>query len=222
MSEILELSKYEELIYNTHLRISKIHLKQPFKYRKNFKTLDDKTVGTLKKISYFLRKFDHIKLDDFISAPYTVYKDENYFDLEYYTTLKATKAFALFQNIKLTEDPDSAYHLNNIVESLNFIQKFCKEQNITLPEYTSYCTGKVPDFITHLKEHKVNIYTLIPIHLFEKQIKILDPELVKFILGEEMYNKIPLLKTKLYGSQKAYKLTKAGLQIIEKKLQKKD
>lgn len=222
MSNELEISKFEEHIYNTHLRISKTHLKQPFKYRKKFDNLDDKTTVCLKKISYLLNKFNHIKVEDFISAPYTVYPDENYFNLEYYTTLKATKAYTLFQNIKLTEDPDSSYHITNIVDSLNFIQKFCREQNITLSEYITYCPENVPTFISHLKEHRVNIYTLIPLNGFDKQIKSLDPELLKFILGEEMYNRLSVFRTKLFGSQKAHKLIKTGLQLIEKKLHKKD
>jgi len=221
MSDGLELTKYEELIYNTHLRVSRTRQSKPFRYRKDFTSIDDKTKIYLKKISLFLEKFEHIKLDEFIVAPYEIYKDENYFELDYYTTLKATKAYTLFQTSKLYESPDSEYHLNNIIESLNFIQKFCKQHELKLAHYLKHCPDKVPSFFIHLKEHKVNIYTLLGFKDFTKELRGIDAELAKFILGEELYNRVDTSRTKLFGSQKALPLISKGLQIIEKKLEEK-
>jgi hypothetical protein len=222
MESELEITEFEKIIYNTHLRISRSRQAQPFKYRKEFSNIDDLTKICLKKISHFLAKFNHIKLEDFLSAPYDVYKDEKYFDLKYYTTLKATKTYAIFQNNKIYEDPDTEYHLNNVVESLNFIMRYCRDNNLLLCGYLDFIpAGSMPIFLTHLKEHKINIFTLLGLTGFLKKIKSLDAELVKFTIGTELYNRLNICHTKLLNSQKALKLISKGLTIVEKKLQQK-
>jgi hypothetical protein len=218
MSDVLELTEFEQLIYNTHLKVSRLQKKLPFKYRKDFTSLDDVTRKNLKKIAIFLNNFKQIKLDDFLIAPYEIYKDESYFDLSYYTTLKATKAYTIYQNNKINEDIDGEKQLSYIAQSLIFIQTFCIDNNLTLDNYLTHKTEKIPSFILHLQEHKVNIFTLLGFTDFTKQLSKNEPELIKFILGEMLYNSIPKLKVKFLGSTKAFPLVTTGLQRIQKKL----
>jgi hypothetical protein len=220
MPDILQLSKFEEHIYNTHLKISRQHKNLPFKYRKDFGNVSDKTKAALKKISLFLQKFEHIKLEDFILAPYKIYKDEDFFDITYYTTLKATKAYSLYQNSLLYEDPDSLQQINNIVESLKYLQSFCQNKHITLDQYLTYQEDKLPCFLVHLKEHKVNLYTLLGLKNFIKEFSKIDAELTKFILGEETYNRVQTNKNKLLSSKKAFSLITQGLLKINENLKK--
>ena len=91
MLDTTAVTDFEQHIYNTHLKISRQKRNQPFRYRKDFTDLDIKQIFYLKKISLFLKNFTHINLEEFIKAPYDIYPDELYFDLQYYTTLKATK-----------------------------------------------------------------------------------------------------------------------------------
>jgi hypothetical protein len=215
-----DLSKVEQQIYNTHLRVSRQQQNKPFKLRKDFSNIEEKHLVTVKKLFLFFKKHNHIKIDDFFIAPYKIYKDESYFDIEYYTTLKAVKAYSLYQNTKLYEEPDSENQLNNIAESLKFIYTFCKQKDLNVDGYTSLASGAIPDCIVHLKEHKVNMLTLLGFSSFYNTLKQVDAETLKFILGNEVYNQIEISKTKLFASKKAYKLILLGIQKIKTKLEK--
>jgi hypothetical protein len=218
MSDILELSKFEEQIYNIHLRSARTRKSLPYKFRKDFSSLDDKTRSTLKKIANFLRRHSHINLEEFISAPYKIYKDEEFFNLEYYATLKAVKAYTLYHNSMLYENPDNEEQLQNIVKSLKYIQEFCKANNIALTDYLKHMSDKLPSFFIHLKEHHVSLYTLLGFNNFAKEFRSIDIETAKFILGEEFINRIEVCKTKLFSSEKAMKVITLGLQRVEEHL----
>jgi hypothetical protein len=220
MDDTLALTTYEEHIYNTFLKTGRQKNKQPYKLRKDFTTLNDKTKSYIKKISLFLSKFKHIKVEDFFIAPYYVYADETYFDLEYFTTLKATKAYTLYQKQRVFSDPDSEDQLIFIRDSLFFIQQFCKDKDITIDEYLYHKDGITPSFLLHIKEHSVNIYTLLGFDHFTRELNKLDANTVTFIIDESLYNQINVFRTKLFASQKAKQLITIGLQRIEINLQK--
>jgi hypothetical protein len=215
MSDVLNLNTYEEHIYNTFLRTTRTRSNQPFKYRKDFTTLPDKTKSAVKKIAYFLQKFEHIKIDDFFIAPYKVYADETYFELEYYTSLKATKAYTLYQKKKIYSDPDSEEQLANIKDALQFISTFCKDNNLQLENYLLHKEDVIPSFLIHLKEHKVNIFVLLGFTNFTKELSQVSADMIRFIIDEEMYNKIDVFRTKLFASEKAKHLVAKGLQKIQ-------
>lgn len=220
MPDILDLSKFEEQIYNTHLKASRTHKGLPFRYRKDFSSLDDKTKSNLKKISLFLTKHKHINLDEYINAPYKVYQDEDFFDLEYYITLKAVKAYSLYYRQLLNESPDSTAQLHYIVRSLKFIQDFCRDKAIQLPAYLKHTEDKTPSFLLHLKDHKVNIYTLLGFKNFIKELKSNDIELIRFIVGDELIDRVDLCNNKLLLSKKARELIMKGFNKIERNLKK--
>lgn len=215
MSDVLSLNNFEEHIYNTFLRTTRTRSNKPFKYRKDFTGLSDKTKSAVKKIAYFLQKFEHIKLDDFFIAPYKVYADETYFELEYYTTLKATKAYTLYQKKKIYSDPDSEDQLTNIKDALQFILTFCKDKQIQLDNYLLYKEDIIPSFLIHLKEHKVNMFVLLGFTNMTKELAKVSPDMIRFIIDEEMYNKIDVFRTKLFASEKAKHLVSKGLQRIQ-------
>jgi hypothetical protein len=80
-------------------------------------------------------------------------------------------------------------------------------------------TGITPSFLLHLKEHNINIYTLFGFRSFGKEAFQLDSETVRFIIGDDLYNQIDSLRTKLFASKKASLLVSQGLQKIQIKLQ---
>jgi hypothetical protein len=53
--------------------------------------------------------------------------------------------------------------------------------------------------------------------MFEKNLKSRDPEVIKFIIGDDIYNNISVFRTKLYNSKKALKLVDLGLKKIYSK-----
>jgi hypothetical protein len=209
------ISDFEQLIYNTHLRISRQKKNLPFKYRKDFTYLNDVYINSIKKIAIFLAKFPHIKLEDFIRAPYEIYSDESHFDLDYYTTLKATKAYTLFIKRRETLDPDNEEQLNYIIESLKFISAFCKEQGINVVNYIEHRNGNSSSYILHLKEHRVNVYSLFGFSNFERSLRSQDSEIVKFILGEDFLNTLSNFRLKFFASKKAKRLVELGIQKIK-------
>jgi hypothetical protein len=212
---VIPLTDYEKLIYNTHLRVSRSKKGLPFKYRKDFEFLDDVYINSIKKIAIFLAKFPHIRLEDFIKAPYEIYSDEQYFELDYYTTLKATKAYTLYQKKKEQLDPDSEEQLKSIIDSLKFIFNFCKEQNIPVETYIKHQTECRSSYILHLKEHRINVYTLLGFSDFERDLRTNDSELLKFILGEDFLNNLSSFRTRFFMSKKAKNLVELGIQKIK-------
>lgn len=213
--EVLQLiTEFDKLIYNTYLRVSRSSNKLPFKIRKNFEKLDDKSFVSIKKISSFLKRFPHIKIEDFFKAPYLLYPDEKYFPIEFFHSLKATKAYTLFNKKQENLDPDSDEQLKNIKNSLIFISNFCRERGMSSQNYIDHKTNNEYSFILHLREHSVCIYALLGYKNFEKNLKSRDAEVVKFIIGEESYNNVQLYRTKLYNSTKAVKLVELGIKKI--------
>jgi len=208
------ISEHDKFVYNTFLRITRTRNNLPFKLRKNFEKVNNETFVQIKKLSSFLKRFPHIKIDDFFNAPYELYPDEKYFPIEYFTSLKATKAYTLLQKKKINLDPDSEEQLSNIKESIIYINNFCRQKNIKVSEYIFHKTNDEFTFLLHLKEHKVNIYTLLGFVNFEKQLKTRDPEIAKFIVGEDLYNNVQNFRTKLFNSKKAVKLVELGLKKI--------
>jgi hypothetical protein len=217
MVEGLTLTAFDQLIYNTYLRISRTAKDQPFKYRKDFLSLDDSTIHYLKKIAIFLNKHQHININDFILAPYKIYPDEKHFNLEYYISLKAIKAYTLYQNKKQFQDPDTQDQLENIKNSLLFISTFCKEQNIDVEDYINHTTNNQLTFLLHLKEHRVNVYCLLGYSSFDQKIRSVDYDLLSFIIGKDLLDNIPVLRTKFLNSIKAKKFVELGLKKIKQK-----
>jgi hypothetical protein len=211
------LTDFEQHIYNTHLRISRSRKGLPFKYRKDFSYLNDIYINSSKKIAIFLAKFPHIKLENFIKAPYEIYSDQEHFDLDYYTTLKATKAYTLFMKKQEMLDPDNDEQLKNIIESLKYISSFCIEHEIDISKYIQHQTGNNASYILHLKEHRVNVYSLFGFQAFERSIRAQDSELLKFILGDDFLNNLSTFRLKFFASKKAKTLVELGIQKIKNK-----
>jgi len=214
MPSEIELTEFEKHIYNTHLRFSRKQKNQPFRARKDFSDIQDKNFIYLKKISAFLTKHSHIKLEDFIYAPFNIYPDEQYFDLSYFTTLKAVKAYTTFKKKQDNLDPDTPEQLQTIIESLKFINTFCRQQNINVPDYINYKPENTHSFIIHLKEHKINTYSLFGFSNFERVLRQYDMEMIKFILSEDFINNLPTFRLRYFASKKAKKLVDLGLKKI--------
>ena len=74
-------------------------------------------------------------------------------------------------------------------------------------------------FLLHLKEHKVNIYTLFGFPNFEQNLSSIERELLKFIAGGYIEN-ISTFRTNYMSSSRAKSLVKQGLLKIQEIQQK--
>lgn len=206
------ITEFEKHIYNTHLKASRKN--KPFNLRKDFSTLNEKDTICLKKLSLFFNKHKHIKLEQFFSAPYNLYKDETYFDLCFFTTLKAIKAFTL-QNKNIEHlDPDSPEQLNFVKSSIIFINKFCRENNLKIENYLNHKTSNLYTFFLHLKNREINIYTLFGFDGVDKCIKNSDLETLKFMFGENFLSNIGIQRMKYFNSSKCKCMVNTGLQRL--------
>lgn len=179
----MHLTDSEKNIYNTFIATGRSIQSKPFTLRKDFTKLDDKSYILLKKLSYFFNKYPHIRYSEFFSAPYSYYGKENYFDLQYFTTIKAVKCYSLYQKQKELENPDNINIINFCKECCTFIYKYCKENNLTLEEYKTHTVGNLPVILQHLKEHKINFYTIHGLDCI-KTIRRVEKDILDFIVQD--------------------------------------
>lgn len=180
----MSVTQQEKLIYNKYLAITRSAQDKPFKLRKKFDNIDDTTIACLRKLSLFFNKFKHVDIDTFFRAPWEIYIDKGTFDLKFYTTQRALKVYTLYIQRQAQRKPDTEEQLYDIKKSLQYIYRFCNNNNISIDQYTSHVTDGIPTFILHLKEHNVNIYTLFGFTDFESKMSQLDHDHLKFILGD--------------------------------------
>jgi len=180
----MSVTQQEKLIYNKYLAITRNAQDKPFKLRKKFDSIDDTTIACLRKLSLFFNKFKHVDIDTFFRAPWEIYIDKGMFDLKFYTTQRALKVYTLYIQRQAQRKPDTEEQLYDIKKSLQYIYRFCNNNNINIDQYTSHVTDGIPTFILHLKEHNVNIYTLFGFTDFESKMSQLDHDHLKFILGD--------------------------------------
>lgn len=160
MQNKIELTDYEKFIYNKHLAISRSIKNKPFKIKKDFTDVN-KTAKPkfLKRLSVFFNKHQEIDTDLFFKSPYCLYPDVAYFDLEYFASMRAIKAYTLYKQQLLLQDPDS--QIENIKKSLRFIAMFCIENEIQFFKYSQHKTADLYTWMIHFKENKINPLTLM-------------------------------------------------------------
>ena len=212
------ITAYEKHIYNTFLGTSRTRQNLPYKNRKDFAAFeDDEKYVYVKKLSALFNNYKHIDIDDFFSAPYEVYPDDSSFDLRFYTTQKAIKTYTLYKQKQENADPDSSEQTKRTLDSIYFIYRFCIYNNLRLDQYLKHKTGAVNDFMIHLKEGKINLYSLFNLKEFDSIVQSCEADLVNFMLPD-LFTKIGKFRLKFYSSKKLKKVCTDGLEFIERSL----
>lgn len=194
----------EKYVYNCYLEVSRKLNDKPFRYRKDFSEFEEKPEYVeVAKLSRFFDKFNHINIKDFFEAPFFVY-NEKYFDISFYNTQKAIKAYTLYEKSFIPNNPDHEQTLQKLKDSLVFACKFCRERGIKLKDYPKYISegSKINDFLIHLKERKICIYTLFLYDDVDKILSSIENDIKQFMFGDEI-DKIMFYRTKYYNSDKA-------------------
>jgi hypothetical protein len=188
---------------------------KPFRIRKDFSDMDQTKLDRLASLERFFNSYNNIKIDDYFSAPYVIFEDDDYFDLDFYLTSKAKKAYSQYMKKIEMDDPDSESSLNRMVDSLKFVKNFCREKNLTLKEYPLYIEGALPTMIDHLKNHHINMYALhaLGVSKIEVENRILD-----FIFSD-FWITFQKTKNKFYLSKKMKEFSKQAIDKIQKQLQ---
>lgn len=214
------ISDYEKHIYNLHLKSTRQASNKPFKFRKDFTGIPDKDFVALKKLSNFFNQHKDIDPAVFFISSYKMYKDEKYFDLSYFLTLKAIKAYNIFTNNIKNSDPDSPDQINFTKKSLLFIFNYCREKNINIEDYLLEKTNNINTYFLHLKNRDINIYSLFGFKNLESTIAKSDKEVLRFMFSNDFIEKIDLFKIKFLNSKNCKYILDKGLEIIKKKYKK--
>lgn len=207
------MDNFEKLIYNNFLEVSKKINDKPLRYRKNFDNFPEEDYIIVNKLCSFFNKFKHISVKDFFEAPYFVY-NENYFDLRFYLSQRAIKAYTLYNDVYMLNNPDSNESLQKMKDSIKFIYNFCKDKNIKLNEYLNFKEGSYNNFLKHIKERNIIIFILFSFKNFENVLGKLDGE-IKEIYNSNL-NRINYIRTKYFASSKAKKIINDFKLFVEK------
>lgn len=184
-------------IYNDHLAISRRYQAKPFTLRKNFGNIDDKKALCLERLEKLFKNNPNIDQKMFFEAPYKLYNDVEYYDLEYFTKSKAIKVYTQYRKQLELENPDTKEALTRLRDGLKFVKNFCEEKDLTLDEYETYCEGNLPCYIQHLKNHEINFYVL---HSLSVKVNI-EKEILDFIFGD-FYSTFQKTRNKFLTSKK--------------------
>jgi hypothetical protein len=213
------ITDYEKNIYNIFLVVSRKVKNKPVRHRQDFTNLPPNIYCALKKIAALLQRNTNITPREFFTAPYQYYGEEEYFSLDFYTTTKAIKCYTLYVEQQERNDPDNIDIIERCKECCKFIYGFCKQNNITLTEYKLLINGTTPIILQHLKDHKINFYTIHGLNC-ESVFKGVEIDLLNFFIKD--FNSV-LSETRL-KFQKSIKLKvilRKALNIIEVELLKK-
>jgi hypothetical protein len=206
-----EISNDLKYIYNTFLKVRAEIEGRPYRHRKDFKKFKD--IHFLEKLGRLFSSYPHINKEHFFRAPYKVWNDVSFFNLEFYTKRKALKCYVEYKKYLLTLSPDDSHHLKAVIDSFYFIKSFCIKENISPKNYLEHKDG-IFSFLTHLKEDRVSIYALFTWDNFRSVFKNeVDSELKNMLYGD-MYLEYDILYRKYINSKKCRELSKKCLQKI--------
>lgn len=97
----MEISDFQQHIYNIYLKVLAKNSNRAYRNRKNFNTLNEKTVITLKRLEQFFNSHKDVDIERFFQAGFT-YLNETFVQLDFFISYKATVAYRKTQ-IKLEQ-----------------------------------------------------------------------------------------------------------------------
>jgi hypothetical protein len=210
----MSVSAFEKNIYNTHLKVSRSHKNKPWRPRENFDKLSPVEEELLKKISGILMS-KNIQAESYFKAPYELWKDKEYYPLEYFGKFKAVKAYNLWLEKNMFENPDDETIINMVKEGFLFIFKRCKELKINnIEKWFEYKTY-YPEFLIALSERKITYYNILAINSYDKVLRTYPKEDIDFIVTD-FYNTIESLRTRYYRTNKLKKLNEKIITKLNK------
>jgi hypothetical protein len=198
-----KINQVQKNIYNIYIKYFRQGL--PYKKRKNFDSIDEKTLIDLQKLEMFFKKHPYINIHCFFEAPSVVYKDKKYPNISFFNSRVAIKAYSIFNKIKENQNPENQFE--DIKKSLIFIGSFCIKNNIDLSEYLNFNHGLIPAWLNHYREKHINIYSLMELGNIISILDECEPDLIYFI-DQNLKNNIAKFKIRYMASPKTISFVK--------------
>jgi len=163
--------------------VSRTANNKPFKYKKDFfDILNTDKHKFLKRISTLFQKHPEINPKTFFEAPYKLYPDVQFFNLEFFSTMRAVKAYTTYKKQLFLSNPDS--QLEDIKESISFIGRFCIDNNIYLHNYSTHRTSDMFTWMTHYKQNKINLYVMFEFSDIFSSVNTLAEDVQRFFVSD--------------------------------------
>ena len=183
MENLNQLTELEKLLFNKHLAVSRSERNKPFRIRKNFTDVANTDKHKfLKRLSILFQKHPEINPDLFFKAPYKLYPDVQYFGLDYFSTMRAVKAYTTYKKQVFLQDPDS--QIEQVKDSLKFIAHFCIENNLYFHQYPYHRTTDLFTWMQHYKQSKINAYSVMEFPNIFSSVKSLAEDIQKIFVSE--------------------------------------
>lgn len=201
-------------IYNTYLSVSRGLKNKPWKPRKDFEGFEKTEAGVLcLRLELFFKRFPQINPREFFTAPYELYRDEEYFELKFYLTQKAISCYSIVQKQKQELSPDTEEQLKFILSSIKYVANKCVTEKISLDTYSTRKNGYVYDCILDYTNNFISIYFLLALPSFNAIFDSM-PLQDKEIYFRNTYKDIVKFKTRLNNSVKAKKLINESIKRL--------
>jgi hypothetical protein len=212
------MTTQEQYVYNCYLEISRKINNQPFKYRKDFEGFEEREDYVyVARLTNFFNRFPNINIKDFLEAPYFVY-NEKHFDLKFFTTQKAIKAYTNYETNFLPNNPDHNQTVKKIKDSFLYIFKFCQQRKTKFEDYilVKEENESLHSFLIHLKERNTILYPLFTFPKFDTTLATYDKDIKNLMFGT-LFDNINFYRTKYYASNKARKLCITIFELLKNK-----
>ena len=208
------ISEDQQRIYNNHLVASRKAQDAPFRLRKDFTKVDVDKIRYLEKLDRFFKSYPSIDQQSFFMAPHEIYDDDSQYSLEFYTRPKAITCYTQWMKKLELEDPDGDVIMHRLTESLKFVFKFCKEKGLTFEQYQSYSELSLPCFLDHLKNHKINFYTLHALTFANPKV---ESKILEFVIPD-FFLTFQKTKNKFFHSTKMRTFSRKAKEQLDKEL----
>jgi len=176
------MTDFEKQVYNCYLTTTRKVKNKPCKRRDNFDNFEtDARYMLVKRLTVLFLKHKEIDLQLYFEAPYKIYKDVEFFDLNYYASMRALKAYTLYKKQLEASDPDLL--IERVKESLKFLTKYCIDNNIQLIDYIEHTNALIPIWVEHVKSNLISPYCLMELTGVYSSINKLTLEEQSMFLG---------------------------------------
>jgi hypothetical protein len=216
------VTNLETRIYNTHLIVSRTLKNKPFKIKKSFEGFEeDPKYFSVKRLSTFFTRYPDIDMELYFKAPYKLYPDVAYFDLNYFASPRAIKSYTIYKQLLTKSSPDSQY--DEVKESLLFICKFCVQNKIQLHDYLEHSENSSENsWVYHIKKNLINPYSIMEFDNVSSYINKMPEDTRELFLGDFGKNFLDYRQKYINSDKLRPFLTKAFIKLklfIDKNIQ---
>lgn len=203
-----ELTEKDKYIYNEYLKASRRG--KPYKQRKNFDKLADKTYIAVKRLASMFDECPEIDIPLFFRSGFN--NSTSFRTIESFKSLKAIKDYKTYIAFNVTNVADSTDSLEFTKKSFEFIYDFCSINNVDIDKYISDL-----HFIDHVSNYKVNIFALFAFETFN-DILITRKDIIETRLNREIVNNLQHLRTQYQISKTCRQLALDALKQLRRRV----